>query len=246
MNKKEWKRRTAYEALILLGLLALLLFITRLWPILLLVILGIFVAALRLLFLSPREVKTTQPTPLLPAPASAASEPDLKTQGYAHVLRQITDRVLADYPNARWIWEKPNARRLIEAGEPVCILLNRAGGYRKAQVQIVNYQVTDVIYLSGEAAPAPSPDAPKAEPESEVEPLPENYELLAFEWVEANLLRLNEEVNEAIGLGKAEHLLAPETLPVRESWEDICQELQRNGLEQVVADESGIHIIIEQ
>ena len=242
MNKKEWKRRMAYEALILLGLLALLLFITRLWPILLLVILGIFVAALRLLFLSPREVKTTQPTPLLPAPASAASEPDLKTQGYAHVLRQITDRVLADYPNARWIWEKPNARRLIEAGEPVCILLNRAGGYRKAQVQIVN----GVIYFSGEAAPAPSPDAPKAESESGAEPLPENYELLAFEWVEANLLRLNEEINEAIGLGKAEHLLAPETLPVRESWEDICQELQRNGLEQVVADESGIHIIIEQ
>ena len=246
MNKKEWKRRMAYEALILLGLLALLLFITRLWPILLLVILGIFVAALRLLFLSPREVKTTQPTPLLPAPASTAQEPDLKAQGYAHVLRQITDRVLADYPDARWIWEKPNSRRMIEAGEPSCILLNRAGGYRKAQVQIVNYQVTDVIYLSGEAAPAPSPDAPKAEPESEVEPLPENYELLAFEWVEANLLRLNEEINEAIGLGKAEHLLAPETLPVRESWEDICQELQRNGLEQVVADESGIHIIIEQ
>ena len=54
MNKKEWKRRMAYEALILLGLLALLLFITRLWPILLLVILGIFVAALRLLFLSPQ------------------------------------------------------------------------------------------------------------------------------------------------------------------------------------------------
>ena len=236
----------AYEALILLGLLALLLFITRLWPILLLVILGIFIAALRLLFLSPTEVKTSQPTPFLPAPASTAQEPDLKVQCYAHVLRQITDRVLADYPDARWIWEKPNSGRMIEAGEPACILLNRAGGYRKAQVQIVNYQVTDVIYLSGEAAPAPSPDAPKAEPESEAEPLPENYELLAFEWVEANLLRLNEEINEAIGLGKTEHLLAPEKLPVRESWVDICQELQRNGLEQVVADESGIHIIIEQ
>ena len=47
-------------------------------------------------------------------------------------------------------------------------------------------------------------------------------------------------------MGKAEHLLAPETLPVRESWADICQELQRNGLEQVTSDESGIHIIIKQ
>ena len=42
MNNKEFQRRAAYEALILLLILALLLFITRLWPILLLVILGIF------------------------------------------------------------------------------------------------------------------------------------------------------------------------------------------------------------
>ena len=47
MNQKEYKRRMAYEALIMLLLLALLLFITRLWPILLLVILGIFIATLR-------------------------------------------------------------------------------------------------------------------------------------------------------------------------------------------------------
>ena len=67
-----------------------------------------------------------------------------------------------------------------------------------------------------------------------------------YEYLKRLIGRLNEEINEAIGLGKAEHLLAPETLPVRESWEDICQELQRNGLEQVTADESGIHIIIEQ
>ena len=51
MNKKEFKRHLAYEALVILGVLALLLFICRLWPILLLVILGIFIAALRLLFL---------------------------------------------------------------------------------------------------------------------------------------------------------------------------------------------------
>ena len=44
MNQKEYQRRMAYEALILHLLLALLLFITRLWPILLLVILGIFIA----------------------------------------------------------------------------------------------------------------------------------------------------------------------------------------------------------
>ena len=50
MNRKEHKRHMAYEALILLGMLALLTFICRLWPILLLIILGIFVIAVNPLF----------------------------------------------------------------------------------------------------------------------------------------------------------------------------------------------------
>ena len=45
MTDKEKKRQLAYEALIILGMLALLTFICRLWPILLLIILGIFIAA---------------------------------------------------------------------------------------------------------------------------------------------------------------------------------------------------------
>ena len=45
MTNKEKNRQIAYEALVILGMLALLTFICRLWPILLLIILGIFVAA---------------------------------------------------------------------------------------------------------------------------------------------------------------------------------------------------------
>ena len=56
MKDRDFKRRIAYEVLIILGVLALLLFVCRLWPILLLVILGIFVAAIRLLFLSQTKV----------------------------------------------------------------------------------------------------------------------------------------------------------------------------------------------
>ena len=63
MKDKDFKRRIAYEVLIILGMLALLLFICRLWPILLLVILGIFVAALRILFLSQRQVEVIEPLP---------------------------------------------------------------------------------------------------------------------------------------------------------------------------------------
>ena len=58
MTNKDWQRHMAYEALVMLGALALLLFMCRLWPILLLVILGIFVAMLRLLFLSSPKVQS--------------------------------------------------------------------------------------------------------------------------------------------------------------------------------------------
>ena len=68
MNDRDRKRHMAYEALVMMGLLALLLFITRLWPILLLVILGIFIAMLRLLFLSSKKVEPVEPILALPAP----------------------------------------------------------------------------------------------------------------------------------------------------------------------------------
>ena len=45
MNQKDFKTRMAHEALIILGVLALLSVICRLWPILLLILLGIFIAA---------------------------------------------------------------------------------------------------------------------------------------------------------------------------------------------------------
>ena len=68
MNDRNKKRHMAYEALVILGLLALLLYITRLWPILLLVILGIFIATLRLLFLSSSKVEPVDPLLALPEP----------------------------------------------------------------------------------------------------------------------------------------------------------------------------------
>ena len=66
MKDKEYKRHMAYEALVLLGLLALLTYITRLWPILLLIILGIFIATLRLLFLSSEKVEPPEPSRWIP------------------------------------------------------------------------------------------------------------------------------------------------------------------------------------
>ena len=79
MNDKKRQRHIAYEVLVILGQLALLTYITRLWPILLLVILGIFIAALRLLFLSSQKVEPVKPLLTLPPPKQPPTEKDLQS-----------------------------------------------------------------------------------------------------------------------------------------------------------------------
>lgn len=68
MDNNEKKMRFAHEALIIMGVLALLCFVCRLWPILLLVILGALIAAIRMVFLSAQKVEIVEPIPEPPGP----------------------------------------------------------------------------------------------------------------------------------------------------------------------------------
>ncbi len=245
MNKKDQKRHMAYEALVLLGMLALLTFICRLWPILLLIILGIFAAVIRLLFLSSRKIEVIVPFPLLPEPVKEANEKDVQVLAYSVILRRVTELVLSEYPEARWVWEAPNAEKLIRENQEVFILLNRAGGYRRAKVVIRNLQVVGIDYnpqTEEEATLEPENNVPDSDEEPEVQ----NYELLAFEWADAHIFELNARCNEAIGENLSELILLAEELPVRESWADICRELIRAGLEDVQCVPEGIKINLTQ
>ena len=245
MNKKDQKRHMAYEALVLLGMLALLTFICRLWPILLLIILGIFAAVIRLLFLSSRKIEVIVPLPLFPEPVKEATEKDVQVLAYSVILRRVTELVLSEYPEARWVWEAPNAEKLIQESQEVFILLNRAGGYRRAKVVIRNLQVVGIEYnpqVEENAVLEPEDNAPEPEEEPEVQ----NYELLAFEWADAHIFELNARCNEAIGENLSELILLAEELPVRESWADICRELIRAGLTDVQCVSEGIKINLTQ
>lgn len=264
MNNKDWKRHFAYEALVILGLLALLTFICRLWPILLLVILGIFVAAIRLLFLASRRIETVEPQPIPQEPVREPTEKDVRALAYAVILRRITELVTEEYPQARWVWEIPDAKQEIEKGGDVYILLNRAGGYRRARVILQNLQVVRIDYHPsdpmGNTDPEPVDDtaagseefdeddvSENGEPDDgesadDEEPVKENYGLIAFEWVEAHILELNERCNESMGQGFTELILISEELPVQESWPDICHELCRAGLADVQPVPDGIKI----
>lgn len=250
MTGKERKIHLAREIIGILMMLMGLCFVCRLWPILLLMILGVFAAALRLLFLTSQRERALAPLPpLLPAPVTQPTAESVVDQAFSVILNQVTALVTEKYPEARWVWEQPDAKERISSGDDVFILLNRAGGYRRAKVVLRNLRVLCVQYEGVENSPAErlentsaASDAPKAQDY----PVPENYELLAFEWAEDHILELNERCNQAIGQGADELILPSSDLPVKESWPDICEELRRSGLEEVVCLSDGIKIKITQ
>lgn len=260
MTKKEWQRHMAYEALVILGMLALLLFVCRLWPILLLVILGIFAAALRLVFLSSPKVQPIQPEQQ--TAASSAPQRAVKSQrtaqnvedtlSFGELQTQVTRWVRQEYPEARWVWKYPDAKARFQRGEDVAILLNRAGGYREASILLRGQRLFEIRYLCApaeklqpEESASPQEEQPTLEEAaSQPEPSqPEDYSLAAFEWVESHLEELNTLCNECIAQKQDFLLLTGGDLPEPAAWPALCQELARNGLSCRVQEE-GVQIEI--
>ena len=140
------------------------------------------------------------------------------------------------------------------------ILLNRAGGYNRGLVLIRNLQVVDVVF---DATPNPAvppseedtppsppsvPPAPAADPAPDdgADEIPEDFGLIAFQWVEAHVIELNEEINEAIAKRESSMVIPASELPAKGSWVEICRELERNDLTGATCREDGIIIEFEQ
>lgn len=247
MNK-DFTRRMTHEALIILGVLAFFTFMFRLWPLLVLVIFCIIGGAIRLLFLKAKNATVREAEEVKPeVPKPAPTEKDVRNLAYSVILTRITEMVSSEYPAAKWVWEKPNARKLIEDGEEVFILLSGAGGYRRAKVKIQNLQVTGLEYVTAMLPEKQKEDAVDEDDEEEIsEPIPVNYGLIAFEWVKAHVMDLNDRINDAIAQGKDEYLIPEEELPVRDSWSAIIEELGRQDIENLVEDPHGIKIKFKQ
>lgn len=260
MTKKEWQRHMAYEALVILGMLALLLFVCRLWPILLLVILGIFAAALRLVFFSSPKVQPIRPEQQ--TAASSAPQRAVKSQrtaqnvedtlSFGELQTQVTRWVRQEYPEARWVWKYPDSKARFQRGEELAILLNRAGGYREASILLRGQRLFEIRYLCAPAEklqleePAfPQEEQPSMkEAASQPEPSqPEDYSLAAFEWVESHLAELNGLYNECVAQKQDFLLLTGGDLPEPAAWPALCHELLRNGL-SCHMEEEGVRIQI--
>ena len=260
MTKKEWQRHMAYEALVILGMLALLLFVCRLWPILLLVILGIFAAALRLVFFSSPKVQ-----PIRPEQQTAASSAPQRAVESQPAAQNAED--------AQSLWGPANAgHSLGPAGiskRPVGVEVSRlqsavparrgrghpaqpGGGLPEAVIRLQGKRLFEIQYL---CAPAEKPQLEEPASPQEEQPTmeeaasqpepsqPEDYSLAAFEWVESHLEELNILCNECIAQKQDFLLLTGGDLPEPAAWPALCQELLRNGL-SCHMEEEGVRIQI--
>jgi hypothetical protein len=231
MNRKNYKRHLAYEVLVVLSMSVLVLYICRIWPLLILALLGMLPAIAWLMVSNRSAEAPDEPKPLLMIPSHERNE------ALSHIQVQISELVRSEYPNARWIWKTPNAKALAGSCADALILLNRAGGYREAIVHMDGSFVTGIEYLH-----APEAQEIISRKGSAEHSEPVNYELLAFEWVDANIISLNGRCNEGIAKGLGTLLLEPGELPERESWREICRELERNGVSACECTDEGICI----
>ncbi len=248
MNK-DFTRRMTHEALIILGVLAFFTFMFRLWPLLVLVIFCIIGGAIRLLFLKTNGETVKQTENKTEEPKRAPTERDVQDLAYSVILTRISELVSSEHPAAKWVWEKPNARKLIENGEEAFILLSGAGGYRRAKVKIQNLRVTGLEFVKATLPEKPKDDADTEDDEDEIsEPVPVNYGLIAFEWVEAHIMDLNVKLNDALAQGLKEYIIPAEELPMHECWEAIADELARQDIDHacMMDDPRGIKIEFKQ
>ena len=240
MNK-EFKRRITHEAIIFLGLMILLFFITRLWPLVFLAVIFLFICVIRMLFLKPPKLVAAEQPASSAEPEKPDTEQDILRRAFGLIQRRITEYLVSLHPDARWVWSKTNPMAAIADGEQVFILLNRAGGFRKAEVLISNLQFKALRFETAcaEKAAGPEPIGETAETEStEV-----NYGLMAYEWVETQSMHLNERCNAAIANGERTFLIPSDDLPAKESWRDICDELVHSGFYGAEITDDGIQII---
>ena len=242
---REQKKQKRREVLTIIGMMASLVFITRLWPILLLMIIGVFAYALWLLFYLEKKPEPTMQPPLLGLPAPVTEETVL-ADAFTLLQRRITEQVANRYPDARWVWGVSDARDRFERGGELVILLNGAGGYRGAVVQVNRLQCCGLAYTVAEQTPSTVPEEESEEDETlESQQETVDYGLLAFEWVDANLQDLNTQCNEAIAQGRDSFRILASQLPHGDSWPLICKELLHNGFATAEPLADGIQVQIK-
>lgn len=271
MNKKEKKRRIGLRFLLASLICAVLLILSGLWLFLIPLLPILLGLGIRLHLLSKRNIQPDM-TSADSDEDDAPTAPMDNIDTFGRIQLRITELVREQFPNARWVWENPNARFAIDNYEPLFIRLNRAGGFRRAKVILygdevaeVNFCVTTSPVESDDTAPEDDSKDKNADADTEDEdsdsegsdtededvnednedslpPPKENYELMAFEWVDANILWLNDQMNEAIAQNSSILLVSSEYLPASPCWPALCKELAQSQNLKAFISENGIKV----
>ena len=233
----DYQKRTR-DIAIVLGVSCLVLYMFRLWPLVLVVLLvGGGVLLKRVLF--PKNVAQEKQEPMQQPIPNIYDDQDVLDKKYEFAIEKISCLIEKEYPNAKWIWESVNWKEFFQKDEEVYIRLNKDGDYKRARITIQDGFVSNVEILVDEQ---PIEEAPKQLPANSQD----QSARTAFEWVEDHLLELNERCNEIIGQGKNELVLSASELPDEKCWEDICKELIKAGLEQInILPNEGIQILLK-
>lgn len=242
MNDNVAKKQMLKNAQTILCIIIAVAYLFRFWICIIPAAVGVLVTSVMLWYVKVcerKKHKESEPLLALPKPKT---QNDIQNEKFSLIQQQISEAVSVEYSLAKWVWEAPNTRKKIEEGEPVYIRLNRAGGYCRAEVKYQGFTVTQVVFMTAPNnstdthTDTPTPDTPKTE----------NYQLVAFEWVEENALELNNRINEAIGRDEQEMLIKAEELPVKESWSDVCSELKSAGIDNAEIVSDGITVKFTQ
>ena len=179
MQEEDAKRR---DVLTVIGMMILLAFILRMWPILLLMLIGVFFYALWMLFHMDAAPQQPVQAPLLALPPPASEESVLNT-AFSVLQRRITEQVLLRYIQCQMgvgCCRCPGAVRPRRRAEHPAQPRRRIP---RAVVQVNNLQFCGLQYPTAEQPQQPASE-PETEPSEEPEQEPEtvDYGLLAFEW----------------------------------------------------------------
>ena len=249
MDRREKIERILHETLIFLGVLFLLALVFRFWVTISSISIGIVIVVI-CLFITGLNSEGKSPQPLSVTDMlmkKEYTETEIKDYAFSLIQKRITELVLTDYPDAKWIWEKPNARSLIEEGNEVFIILNHAAGFCRAKVNVRGFGIRSLDYMTVQSQEKPSEtEVCERTDILDAKHSSENYELLAFEWTEAHTIEINRRCNELLGTGGEHLMLTAEELPLREAWPCICRELERSGLSEVFCTDHGIQINFTQ
>ena len=238
MSNKDKKIQRVAKCLSAFGVIALLSLAFRLWPVFILAVCLSAVAGARYVYLTKKET-AEQADETVRAPKEKPVTPK-KENLQDFVTDSINKLMASEYPEEDWIWEYPDPVSRIGKREDVCIILFGSNGFRKTKVVFSGYSATALEFPEDTADEQIESDSPsQAQSASTVVT---DYGLIAFEWTDAHITELNGRCNDAIGRGEKELVLASVELPVRESWDALCEELLRVGVKSAECRENGIAI----